>query len=185
MTNFAKLVPLASIMPINQGLHSASEETMISILGRPQMPLTTFDQPARASETVKKLRAEKSIFHHVTGIRPAVVSLETILKKVDAAEPGLMDVLRTQGMLNVRLRKPIHGTSTKISNHAWGTAIDFNLVGQNAPGDNADMIPQFIAALVKPFNEAGWYSGIAFHDDMHFEVAEETIVKWSHDQEFA
>ena len=95
-----------------------------------------------------------------------------------------MDVLRTQGMLNVRLRKPIHGTSTKISNHAWGTAIDFNLAGMDAPGDNHNAIPRFVAALVKPFNDAGWFSGIAFHDDMHFEVAEETIAEWASDHEF-
>ena len=95
-----------------------------------------------------------------------------------------MEVLRTQGMLNVRLRKPIHGTSTKISNDAWAMAIDFNLFGQDAPGDNHDFIPKFIALMVKPFNDAGWFSGIDFHDDMHFEAAEETILEWSKDKEF-
>jgi hypothetical protein len=38
-----------------------------------------------------------------------------------------------------------------------------------------------VAILVPFFNQAGWFSGIAFKDAMHFEVADETIRKWSHD----
>ena len=111
-----------------------------------------------------------------------MASLERVLNKANAANSGLMDVLRTQGMLNVRLRKPVHGVSHKISNHAWGTAIDFNLVGQDAPKDTNNMLPLFIAVLLEPFHAEGWFSGIAFHDDMHFEVAEETILRMGEGQ---
>jgi len=83
-------------------------------------------------------------------------------------------------MLVVRLMRPTSGIPTaKISNHSWGTAIDFNIDGGVPPGNTGQSIPTGIAKLVPYFNRAGWYSGIAFHDDMHFEVAEETIKQWS------
>ena len=46
---YLAMVPLQSLLPINAGLRSAQEETMISLLGSPQLPLTTHDQPDRAS----------------------------------------------------------------------------------------------------------------------------------------
>jgi hypothetical protein len=181
---FLEQVPLTSVLPINTGLSSASEPTMVSILGSPQMPLTTDDQPSRASDLVKKLKVSKVISPHISvnGIKPAIESLGKVLEAAFAKEPTLKDVLGTEGMLNVRMRKPTSGKkSNKISNHAWGTAIDFKIVGEKAPGNTGGNIPRFIAVLIPFFHDAGWFSGIAFRDTMHFEVAEETIRQWSKD----
>jgi hypothetical protein len=42
----------------------------------------------------------------------------------------------------------------------------------------------FIAIMVPFFStREGWLSGIAFNDSMRFEVADETIKKWSKDGE--
>lgn len=88
-------------------------------------------------------------------------------------------------MFSVRLRKPTDGSVSKeISNHAWGTAIDFKLVGATVPGNTGSVVPRFIAILVPFFNEAGWFSGIAFRDMMYFEVAEQTIRRWSEEGRF-
>jgi hypothetical protein len=88
-------------------------------------------------------------------------------------------------MLNVRFRKPTSGKpSTKISNHAWGTAIDFQLVGHSPPGNTGHQIPLFIAVLLPFFNDAGWFSGIGFNDTMHFEVSDDLIRKWAADGKF-
>lgn len=183
-TRFAEPVPISSILPINKGLTSATEHTMVSILGSPMMPLTRVGQNERASDLVKRLEVLTRITSkfRVNGIAPAVASLQAVLKATFAAEPGLEGVLSTEGMLSVRLRKPTDGSaSTAISNHAWGTAIDFALDGHDAPGSTGATVPRFIAALVPFFNRAGWFSGIAFRDAMHFEVAEQTIRQWSDD----
>ena len=182
MSKFSDLIPLSSITPFNVGLSSATEETMISFLGRPKLPLTIQCQPDHASDSVKKLQvtAKVSSKIRVTGIKPAVASLRAVLSEVGDSEPKLIDVLGTEGMLCVRLRKPTSGQpSTKVSNHAWGTAVDFNIDGKDPPGNTGQKVPRGIAILVPFFNKAGWYSGIAFHDDMHFEVAEETIKAWA------
>src|SRR5215813_10306854 len=48
-----------------------------------------------------------------------------------------------------------------------------------APGNTKQNVPKFISVMVPFFNKEGWLSGIAFNDSMHFEVADETIKKWS------
>jgi len=179
-------VALDKILPINVGVSSAQESTMISLLGAPQLPLTTTDQPEKASTLVKALKETKLVSAHVrvTGIRPAIASLSQVLQRAITKEADsghdLDSVLATEGMLNVRYRKPTDGSvSKKISNHSWGTAIDFTIVGEDAPGNTHGFVPRFVAVLVPFFNDGGWYSGIGFHDTMHFEVADETIRSWA------
>ena len=183
---YLTMVPLQSLLPINVGLRSAQEETMISLLGSPQMPLTTKDQPKRASPQVKALEHEEKLSKNiqVTGIRPAVASVSDVLKKAFAQEAkaghDFESVLVDDGMLVVRYRRPTSGRpSTKISNHAWGTAIDFKVISHAPPGNTHGKIPRFIAVLLPFFNAAGWYSGIGFSDTMHFEVADGTIHDWA------
>jgi D-alanyl-D-alanine carboxypeptidase len=182
--SFMAPVAIKDILPINVGLTPAQEATMVSILGSPTIPLTTKCQNSKASAKVKDLTETRTIspIFKLTGIRPALDSAQTVLKKVFAANPGLEAVLSTEGMLCVRRRKPTSGAiSKKLSNHSWGTAVDFKIVGFDAPGNTKQNVPKFIAIMVPFFNKEGWLSGIAFNDSMHFEVADETIKKWSKD----
>lgn len=181
-------VPLAGVLPINVGLTSADESTMISLLGSPLLPLTTVDQPDRASTRVKALDVTRTLSSHVkvTGIKPAIESLGRAIKAALDAEikagHDLDSVLGTEGMQNVRYRKPTNGSvSTKISNHSWGTAIDFKIVGHDAPGNTHDFVPRFVAVLIPFLNKEGWYSGVGFkaRDTMHFEVADATMHAWA------
>lgn len=181
---YGEMLDLNDFLPINVKLDDCTQAAMISALGSPKMPLTTSDQPDRASPKVKAMLATRKISKHVrvTGIKPALDSLGAVMAEVFDAEPELDDVLSTQGMLNVRMRKPTNGKKSKlISNHAWGTAIDFCLLGQDAPGNTGDKVPRFIAVMIAIFNRYGWYSGIGFNDTMHFELANETIKAWAAD----
>lgn len=181
MTELTDMVPLASVSPFNAGISSAREETMISCLGRPHMPLTTAIQNDHVSDAVKVLLVSGKVGNvALYGIRPAVQSMIEALTAAFADHPELEPALRSDGMLCVRLRRPTSGKpTTKISNHAWGTAVDFMLDGHNAPGATGDNIPRFVALLIPYLNKAGWYSGVAFHDDMHFEAADETVRRWA------
>jgi hypothetical protein len=179
---FMAPVPIHSILPINVGLSPAQEATMISILGSPSIPLTTDCQNGKASTKVKSLQETRQItaVFKLTGIKPALDSVQTVLANVFAANPGLEAVLSTEGMLCVRRRKPTSGAvSKKLSNHSWGTAVDFKIVGFDAPGNTKQNVPKFIALMIPHFNKEGWLSGIAFNDSMHFEIADETVKKMS------
>jgi hypothetical protein len=185
MTDLSDPVPISTIPNLNKGLSSAKVPTMIAALGRPREPLSQRDcRDDQASAPVKRLLDKRKITDHLTlrGIRPALDSVEAVLAKVKAANPQLIDQLRTEGMICVRHKNPTDGSSSdEPSNHSWGTAIDFKLVGHEAPGNTGTVAPRWVAIMVPFFNEAGWYSGIGFHDTMHFEVADETIRKWKND----
>ena len=181
---FMESVPLHDLLPINKGLSSATQHTMVSTLGSPQLPLTTSCQNERASELVKRNMVTVRITPNfrLAGLKPAIEDVQGVLEKAFADAPDLKSVLSTEGMLCVRYRKPTSGAhSTAISNHSWGTAVDFKIAGYEAPGNSGQHVPRFIALLLPYFNRAGWYSGIAFHDSMHFEVSEERIRKWVQD----
>jgi hypothetical protein len=185
--HYMQRVDLAGLLPINKHLSSAKEETMISLLGAPHQPLTTVGQNERASDLVKRnvVTERMSPLFRLQGLKPAIADLKSVLAQAFAAEPDLERVLSTEGMLSVRMRKPTDGSvSTKISNHAWGTAVDFKIVGFEAPANTRHTVPLFIAILIPLLNAAGWYSGVAFSDTMHFEVSEERIAKWSNDHVF-
>jgi hypothetical protein len=180
-------VDLADLLPINKGLSSANEKTMISLLGSPHMPLTTVGQNERASDLVKRnlVTARMSPLFRLQGLEPAIADLKAVLAQAFAEETDLESVLSTEGMLSVRMRKPTDGSvSKKISNHAWGTAVDFKIVGFEAPANTGHTVPRFIAILIPLLNAAGWYSGVSFRDTMHFEVSEERIRKWSNEHVF-
>ena len=175
---FSERVDLTDLLPINSGLSSAQEQTMISLLGSPRMPLTTIGQNERASDLVKRnvVLQRMSPLFRLTGLKQAIADVATVLEKAFAQEPDLATVLSTEGMLSVRMRKPTDGSvSTHVSNHAWGTAVDFKVVGFDAPANTGSTVPRFIAILIPLFNDAGWFSGVGFHDTMHFEVSEERI----------
>jgi hypothetical protein len=185
--HYMQRVDLASLLPINKGLSSAKEETMISLLGAPHLPLTTVGQNDRASDLVKRnfVTERMSPLFRLQGLEPAIADLQLVLAQAFAAERDIESVLSTEGMLSVRMRKPTDGSvSRKISNHAWGTAVDFKIVGFDAPANTGKTVPRFIAILIPLLNAAGWYSGVAFRDTMHFEVSEERIAQWSRDHVF-
>src|SRR3954454_17632660 len=80
--HWGELLPLTEFLPLNVGLRSAREQTMISLLGSPLMPLSTHDQPHRASDLVKQLsplRTDITRNIRVRGIKPAVESLKDVL----------------------------------------------------------------------------------------------------------
>jgi len=179
-------VPISSIPNLNQGLTSAAESTMIAMLGAPRDPLTTSCQNERASPQIAPLLETRRMTpqFRLTGIKPALDSVQAVLAQVKVAQPDLIDQLDTEGMICVRHRKPTDGSvSHAISNHSWGTAVDFKLTGQPAPGNTGPNVPRWLAILIPFFNQAGWVSGVGFHarDAMHFEVADETIRKWKQD----
>jgi hypothetical protein len=183
MSEFGTLIPRSSLDPINAGLHTVSEATMLSLLGAPKGQLTKACQDGLASDTVQRLlETRKFGSFTVTGIAPAIDSLQTIFDAVQTKNPALFAAVGTVGMLCVRLKNPTSGAaSTEASNHAWGTAIDITIDGVTDLQPDG-MVQRGIAELIPFFNDEGWFSGVGFQsseDDSHFEVADETIQAWA------
>lgn len=191
VAHYMQPVPISFVKPFNTGLTSAGEKFMRAKLGDPKLPLSHNDcLNDHASDIVKKSLKTIKINNHlsITGITEAVESVERVLRKAFAQQKlapeshDLESVLRSPGMICVRLRNVTSGPpSNAISNHSWGTAIDFNILGNEPPKDTGKFVPRFIAVLIPLFNQEGWFSGAGFSksmDSMHFEVSEEELNKW-------
>lgn len=109
-------------------------------------------------------------------IRPALDSLARVLERLRQSDPDIHAKVGTAGALCARF---VRGSTSSISNHSWGTAIDLTLEGVLDPfadgGTQAGLL-----YLAEYFNDEGWYWGAAYNreDSMHFEVGEETLRRW-------
>ena len=188
MSQFGEFISKSTLGAINVGLHSASDETMRSLLGHPKGTLTEDCQNDLASDTVQRLSDTRNFgLFRATGIKPALDSLQRIIDAVREDNPQLLAAIGSAGMLCVRLRRPTSGAPSSLaSNHAWGTAIDITIDGV-ADTTADESVQRGIAELIPFFNDEGWFSGVGFassEDDTHFEVSEEVIQSWAKDKLF-
>lgn len=126
----------------------------------------------------------------VSGLTLAVQSLIKVMTNIRNRYPDIYSSLGTVGMRSVRLQRSIQPTA-KVSNHAWGTAIDLLIDGLLDPWQ--DNTTQHALALIAPiFNEQGWFWGGAYkprrdkggvlyckEDSMHFEISKESLLNWA------
>lgn len=158
---------------INQGLNAARQITMLSILGSPR---GNFDQVCRpiTNPGLRALVVTRNVGpFRVTGLLPAVESLTDIMDDIRTQEPAVHQALGTAGMLCAR---NVRGSTSSISNHSWGTAIDLNLNGQLDRRGNRKT-QRGLAQIAPIFNRHGWYWGAGFptEDAMHFELSDQKL----------
>lgn len=161
---------------INRGLSDPRQATMISLLGVPRDRLDDECRDATNPKLLALLVTEKVGPFKVRGLRPAVASLREVLADVRNEAPDVHEGLGTQGMLCVR---HVRGNPSRISNHAWGTAIDIQLNGVlDQRGDGR--VQEGLARIAPIFHRHGWFWGAGFdtEDGMHFGVSEELIRQW-------
>jgi len=174
--------PVARPAVMNAGLSSAKQTTMLSLLGNPRSGYSTECQPIQNATLAALVVIENVGPFRARGLKPVVDSLRAVMTEIAATQPAVHAVLGTAGMLCARF---VRGSTTSISNHSWGTAIDLTIAGVlDTRGDNR---VQYGLTLVAPaFNRHGWFWGAAFgtEDAMHFEVGEALIRQWHRDGRF-
>lgn len=109
----------------------------------------------------------------VTGLAYGLASMRRVFDRVRVEQPALYSQLSTAGMLCYR---NIRGSTTSISNHAWGAAVDIKVGGVlDTRGDGLGQLGLVI--LAGYFNDEGWYWGGRFptEDAMHFEMSRELM----------
>ena len=172
-------VPLPLPGSINVGLASGRNDFMLQKFGHP----LTAQNYASLCQTPTNLKLRRNLVldtigpFRVTGLLPAVLSLKAVMIDMAAAHPEVYSALGSAGMLCCRLQR---GSSSAISNHSFGTAIDLTLNGQlDTYGDGK---VQYGLTLIAPiFNRHGWYWGAAFgkEDGMHFEGGKALVESWA------
>lgn len=160
----------------NKGITQPRNKPMLELLGPPRDSYNTDCQPV-TNARLKSLMETRQIGPiMVTMLKPALDSLERVMNRLKDTDPDIYAKVGTAGAICARF---IRGSTTSVSNHSWGTAIDLTLEGQLDPF--ADGGTQFgLLILAEYFNDEGWFWGAAYNreDSMHFEVGEETLRAW-------
>jgi hypothetical protein len=146
---------------------------MKGLLGLPRKDADQRCRPVTLPELRERMVTADVGPFRVTGLDVAVESLTRVMNQVHEHEPDLFHRLGTAGMLCCRY---VRGSTRRLSNHSWGTAIDLSISGQlNSVG--AETVQRGLLKLYYHFHKEGWYWGAGFRrrDAMHFELADETI----------
>lgn len=164
-------------LPGGKPVASAKQTTMLSLLGNPRADYGEDCRPL-TNPKLKPLVARRNVGPFtVQGLGPAVDSLERVLTEIRKAEPQVYAALGNMGMLCARF---VRGSTTAISNHSWGTAIDLTLDGRLDPrGDG--LVQSGLIRIAPIFNDHGWFWGAGFRteDAMHFECGDAMIRRWA------
>lgn len=171
------LVPIPG--DINRHVSAARQQTMLAILGNPRAVYSTECQNPTTPRISELIVHEQVGRLKVRGLRPAVESLRQVLEKIEQTHPDVYSGLGHVGMLCARF---VRGSTTAISNHSWGTAIDLTLDGVlDSRGDGR--VQQGLVRIAPIFNGSGWFWGAGFRteDAMHFECSDELVRSWAAD----
>jgi hypothetical protein len=162
---------------INGNVKAARQQTMLSVLGNPRATYTSDCQNPTAPAIAAQIVRDQVGRLKVTGLRPAVASLKEVFAEIEREEPEIYQALGHMGMLCARL---VRGSTTAISNHSWGTAIDLTLDGKlDARGDGR--VQEGLVRIAPVFNRHGWFWGAGFRteDGMHFECGDDMVRGWA------
>ena len=177
MASVQKLTDLIGIPSgVNAGVSSAKQTTMLTLLGNPRSDYTTECQDIENPALRRLVVFDDVGPFRVRGLKPAVDSLRAILEEAAMQAAPVHAALGSAGMLCARL---VRGSTTSISNHSWGTAIDVTVAGVlDRRGDGLVQIG--LTMLAPIFNRHGWFWGAGFRteDAMHFEAGDGLIRRW-------
>lgn len=174
--DYAHVVLVADRRNLNKGLTVPTPSFMIGKFGPPRDNLSADCQPMTNPRLAALLLDATVGPVQVKMLKPAINSLQTVFDNIKRADPDLYARINTSGSLCVRF---IRGSTTAVSNHSFGTAVDLNVDGVlDTLGDGRTQLGLTIMADF--FNAEGWVWGAAYgrEDSMHFEVSEEKINEW-------
>lgn len=174
--NYAQVVLVAARRELNKGLTTPRPSFMIDRFGPPRDDLSQDCQDMTNPRLAGLLEQRAVGPVTVKMLKPALDSLQAVFDNIARADPDLYARISTAGSLCVR---NIRGSSTNVSNHSFGTALDLNIDGVlDTLGDGRTQLG--LTIMSDFFNAEGWTWGAAFgrEDSMHFEVSEEKIEQW-------
>lgn len=180
-STYTAMVPTPNRRSMNSGLSAAKVSTLKELFGAfPNLPA---DCGTNRNAKISAMLETRNVGpFRVTGIKPALDSLERIFAAVKRDHPDLYKIVGTAGM---HCYRKVRGGSSP-SNHCAGTAIDLTVGGvlpaMDYTPETPDLIPNGFVVLYGYFHKEGWFWAAGYAggrvDAMHFEVADETLRQW-------
>ena len=174
--NYAQVVLVAARRGLNAGLKVPTSSFMVGQFGMPAENLNDDCQPINNPSLTALLEDRQVGPIKAKMLKPALDSLQVIFDKIQRADPDLYARINTAGTICARW---IRGSTTSVSSHSFGTAIDLNIDGVlDTLGDGRTQLG--LTIMSDFFNADGWVWGAAYgrEDSMHFEVSEDKIKEW-------
>jgi len=169
-------IPKDRLTGLNAGVTSASNATMRTRLGAPRTTYSQVCQPVTNAALARRIVTRNVGPFSATGLDSALTSLAEVFTTL-AAEQRL--VYRVLGSAGMHCARYVRGSTTSVSNHSWGTAIDLKI--DDVLDNRGDDQVLFGLHLISPtFNANGWYWGVGFptEDAMHFEAGSALLQGW-------
>ena len=173
---YAEVVLIENRRKLNQGLTLPSRDFLFRVLGAPTSDPSDTCGPMTNGDLREKLVIADVGNIKVHLLEPAVESLRRVFDQIRAIDVDLYQRIASSGSLCVRR---VRGSSSAMSSHAFGLAIDLNIDGKlDTLGDGRTQLGLTILADI--FQKEGWFWGASFarEDSMHFEVSRELIEQW-------
>lgn len=171
-----ELIPKVRITGYNGGVSSASNTIMQARFGAPRSTYTQNCQAVTNTSLAGRIVTRNIGPFSVTGLDSAVASLTAIMASIAANQRLVYRVLGTAGM---HCARNVRGSTTNVSNHSWGTAIDLTVDRSLDPRGDGQI--QFgLHLIASTFNNNGWYWGAGFstEDAQHFEGGAALVQSW-------
>lgn len=160
---------------MNSGLTFPTVDDLTRLFG--DFPGLTNDCGEVKNAKIRRLLVTDTVGRfRVTGIKPAVLSLQAVFADIQHSYPDLWKIIGTEDM---ECYRRVRGRSAP-SNHAAGSAIDLT-VGGILPEFDADMIPYGFVVMYGAFHRAKWAWGAGYRgrrDPMHMEASAELLEDW-------
>lgn len=173
---FVETTPRGEIGLRNDGVSSSGNALMQRLFGAPRDTYSQACQAVTNRTLAARIQTASVGPFRATGLDSAVAALTAIMTQIQTRQRLVYRFLSSAGMLCAR---NVRGSTTSVSNHSWGCAIDLKIDSiLDARGDG---VAQYGLELIAPmFNDAGWYWGIDFptEDAQHFEAGSALVQTW-------
>jgi hypothetical protein len=175
MAQLSDRVPIPPKDTINTNLSSATEQIMLRKFGKPGA-LTESCSPPNG-RFVRRVKSEVDVGpFKVSGLDFAVESLRQLFAEVEQQHPPPFKHVKTDGMLCVRHRRSNPARFRTTAGERRSISFSGDRSSRKAPSSPTE--PSSARAVLQPARVVlgGEFSGDSV-DAMHFELAEETILK--------
>ena len=161
---------------LNGNLRAVNNGVMVKAFGNPR---GSYDQKCRPpTDTRFKSMCAFNVSvdgfsFGLWGLNKAVQSLQKLMVDIKSEKPEIFAIIGHMGMGCCRHQR---NSSSKISNHSWGSAIDLTVDGKLDVRGNG-VIQRGVLEIAPIFHKHLWYSGATFRkeDSMHMEISRDWI----------
>lgn len=162
---------------INTLCRYATTKTLKALFGNPRKDYSQQCQEVDSEKLKPFIVTETVGPFRVHGHKWLLEILRAVFAELAKTDPQLLKSVTSAGSLCAR---NVRGSTTSISRHSWGLAIDLKFDGElDAMGDGYTQVGLLRFYAVAKKHGLYWGAGFKREDSMHFEVSEDKLLEFA------